>query len=75
MPVTLEIYPMKPTRHNSASIATPSTGLRSTAVHSAMWLLGPLAIAVPLFLVLAFGRAGADATGTAVLWAVATNFV
>ena len=64
---------MKPTRNNSASPAAPGTAVRRT------WVLGPLAIAVPLSFVLALAGAGSDWIGAvwlaAVLWAIAVSFV
>ena len=64
---------MKPTRHNSASPAAPGFAVRRT------WVLGPLAIAVPVSLVLALAGAGSDWIGAvwlaAVLWAIAASFV
>ena len=64
---------MKPTRNNSASPAAPGPAVRRT------WVLGPLAIAVPLSFVLALAGAGSDWIGAvwlaAVLWAIAVSFV
>ena len=75
---------MKPTRHNSAPPATRGTGVRSTAapgpaVRRTLWVLGPLAIAVPVSLVFVLAGAGAHWMGAiwlaAVLWAIAASFV
>ena len=64
---------MKPTRNNGASPAAPGPAVRRT------WVLGPLAIAVPVSFVLAPAGAGSDWIGAvwlaAVLWAIAASFV
>ena len=64
---------MKPTRNNSASPAAPGPAVRRT------WVLGPLAFAVLVSLVLALAGAGAAWIGAvwlaAVLWAIAASFV
>ena len=69
---------MKPTRNNSASLATPSTAAPGPAVRRT-WVLGPLAFAVPVSFVLAPAGAGSDWIGAvclaAVLWALAASFV
>lgn len=77
---------MKPTRINSApsvpkgtQAAVRSIAMRSTAVCSTLWMLGPLAVAVPLSAALALAGAGGDWFGAvwlaAVLWAVAASLV
>ena len=72
---------MKRTRHNSPPPGSTGSraAVRSTAVRSTLWVLGPLAMAVPLSLVLALAGAGADWIGAiwlaAVLWAIAASFV
>ena len=72
---------MKRTRHNSpppGSIGSRAA-VRRTAVRSTLWVLGPLAMAVPVSLVLALAGAGGDWTGAlwfaAVLWTIAASFV
>ena len=64
---------MKPTRHNSAPPAAPGPAVRST------WVLGPLAIPIPVSVVLALAGSSADWIGAvwlaAVIWAIAASFV
>ncbi|MDE0001401.1 MAG: hypothetical protein OXQ29_01730 [Rhodospirillaceae bacterium] len=52
---------------------------RSAPAHSALWVLGPLAMAVPVTLVLVLAGATSDWVGAAwlvaVLWTVAASFV
>ena len=77
---------MKRTRHNSpppgstgSRAAVRSTAARSTGARRALWVLGPLAVAVPVSVVLVLAGAGGDWTGAvwlaAVLWAIAASFV
>ena len=80
-PVHLETPAMKPTQHISAPPGpngSPSAAL-SPAVRSTLWVLGPLAIAVPVSVVLVLAGAGADWIGAlwlaAVLWTIAASFV
>ena len=67
---------MKPTRHNS--VPPGSQGTRH-AVRSALWVLAPLGIAVPVSGALPLAGAGGDWMGAlwlaAVLWAIAASFV
>ena len=72
---------MKPTRHHASAIGPSARppAARRTAVRSTLWVLGPLAMAVPLSLVLVLAGAGGDWIGAvwlaAVLWAIAASFV
>ena len=59
--------------------AVPSIAVRSTAARRAMWVVGPMAVAIPVSFVLAFAGAGGDWIGAvwlvAVLWAIAASLV
>ena len=76
---------MKPTCHSptpgpaDGSRVAPRAAVRSTAARRALWVLGPLAVAVPGSVVLVLAGAGGDWTGAvwlaAVLWAIAASFV
>ena len=67
---------MQPTRHHSDLPASEGT---RPAVRRALWVLAPLAVAVPISGALAFAGAGADWMGAlwlaAVLWAIGASFV
>ena len=74
---------MKPTRHNGAPTGTRPAALGpadgSPPARSTLWVLAPLAMAVPVSLVLTLAGAGADWIGAiwlaAMLWAIAASFV
>ena len=64
---------MNPTRHNSpqpgpngSGSAARSTAVRRTAARRALWAVGPMAVAVPVSVVLALARTGGDWMGA--LW-------
>ena len=72
---------MKRTRHISHTTDPThrGTAVRSTAARNALWVLGPLAIAIAVSLVLGLAGAAADWMGAvwlaAVFWAIAASFV
>ena len=67
---------MKPTPHIGP---LPTQNGCRAAARNALWVLGPLAVAFPLSLVLALAGAGTHWMGAAwlaaVLWAIAASFV
>ena len=94
-PPHLETPAMNPTRHHSAPTgpadgpahgSSADSGLAdgnpvasSAAVRRALWVVGPVAVAVPVSVVLVLARAGGDWIGAvwlaAVLWAIGASFV
>ena len=77
---------MKPIRINSAPsvptgtrAAVRSIAMRSTAVCSTLWVLGPLAVAVPVSVALTLAGAGGHWFGAvwlaALLWTIGATFV
>ena len=64
---------------NASPPAACSTAVCSTAVCNTLWVIGPLAVAVPVSPVLLLAGAGAEGIGAvwlaAVLWAIGASFV
>ena len=60
-------------------IAVPSIAVRSTAARRAMWVVGPMAVAIPVSFVLAFAGGGGEGIGAVWLfgglWAIAASLV
>ena len=60
-------------------LAVRNTAVRSTAARRAMWVVGPMAVAIPVSFVLAFAGAGGEGIGAVWLfgglWAIAASFV
>ena len=77
----MKCTPQIPHATDPAHRRTPMcrAAVRSTAVRRVLWVLGPLATAVPVTAVLMFAGAGADWTAAlwfaAVLWAIAASFM
>jgi len=59
--------------------AVPSIAVRSTAARRAMWVVGPMAVAIPVSFVLAFAGGGGEGIGAVWLfgglWAIAASLV